>query len=371
MRQAACAQRRIHGGNPWELLRASGLAKERILDCSVDVNPLGFPPAVRSIILDHLDDIGSYPDPNASELREAIAAHHQIPSETILPGNGVAELIGLLTQRGRVKHGVVIVPTFGEYEWMLERCGAALVTRPTVEAEGFQLDLTCVDSAVLDKTDVVFLCNPNNPTGTLTPQADVLALARRCREHGVWLVVDESFIEFLEHPAAVSVVEEAARVEHLLVLRSLTKFFAVPGLRLGYAVAAPSILEDLRALQSPWPLNTFALAVGARLFQETTYAASSRRMIAALRDELYGALNTVPGLRPFPSMTNFLLCKLTTPQCPSSALSERMARQGIVIRNCDSFTGLAPGRFVRLAVKTRAENHRLVAALRGALPHVG
>ncbi len=363
---------RIHGGNPWVLMRRHGFARHEVLDFSVDVNPLGFPPVVRSAITDHLEDIRCYPDPEAREFRDAVAAEHGIAAEAVLPGNGVAELISLVAQARPGATTVIIVPAFGEYAWAMAQGGATIRSAPTAEAAGFQLHLADHDWAkLLQGAGVVFLCNPNNPTGAAATREAVLELARRCRAAGAWLVVDEAFVEFAEYPNALSVVGDASRLEQVIVLRSLTKLFAIPGLRVGYLVAAPAIVERLRALQPAWPLNTFAAVVGTQVLQQSAYVAQSRRLIATLRDELAQLLGAVPGVRVFPSATNFLLCKLLDPAVASSELCDRLAAQGVLLRSCDSFTGLEPGRFIRVAVRTREDHRRLVGALQQVLAHAG
>jgi len=370
MAQISLAQTRSHGGNLWELRRQRRGSKNQILDFSVDINPLGFPAVVRAVILEHLDEIRYYPDPDACEFRDAIAAHHRVPVETILPGNGAAELISLLARVRQANKVLIIVPTFGEYEWAMNQVGATILPVHTTEASGFHLEMTQHDwPQLLDGVDLVFLCNPNNPTGVAIPKDAVLELARRCREAGAWLIVDEAFVEFVEQPDAMSVVSDASRQEHLIVLRSLTKLFAIPGLRLGYVVASPLIVERLRALQPAWPLNTFALAVGAEVLQQFDYVARSRRLVIERRDELTRLLGTLPHLRPLPSVTNFLLCKLMDAEITSSALCDQLAGQGLLLRNCDSFTGLEPGRFIRVAVRTQEENLQLVSVLHKVLNH--
>ncbi|MBI2495967.1 MAG: threonine-phosphate decarboxylase [Candidatus Omnitrophica bacterium] len=356
---------RIHGGNPWELIRRRRFSKDEIVDFSVDLNPLGFPAGVRDAVLKCLDDIQCYPDPDARALSQAIAAYHQVPVEVVLPGNGSAELITLVTRLQPLTKALVVVPTFTEYEWAAEQAGAVVSYQSLEEADGFQLNVAAANwPDGLRGVDLVFLCNPNNPTGIALPKDKVLQLAHRCLAAGALLIVDEAFMEFVEQPELCSVVPDAASLSHVMVLRSLTKLFAVPGLRLGYLVACPSIVERLRALQQPWPLNTFALAVGAQLFNETDYIGRSRRTITALRGELDRSFRAIPGLAPFPSVTNFILCKLTDERITSDELCERLARRGILIRNCDDFTGLEPGRWIRLAVRTQDENARLTAALR-------
>ncbi|MBI3324772.1 MAG: threonine-phosphate decarboxylase, partial [Candidatus Omnitrophica bacterium] len=362
------ARTRTHGGNPWELARQYGFSHREIVDFSLDINPLGYPPSLRAAILDHVDDLRYYPDPEAVALRKALSAQHGIPLDTILPGNGSAELIGLLTHLRPVTTALVISPTFSEYEWAVEQMGATVRHVLTTEPDAFQLRVADEPwPELLQDVGLVFLCNPNNPTGTSLSRTRVLQLAQQCHRAGAWLIVDEAFVEFVEHPNEISVVREAADLDHLIVLRSLTKLFAVPGLRLGYLVASPSLVARARAFQPPWPLNTFALAVGARLLSETEYVSRSRRALAELREAFQRSLSTLPGLRPFPSTTNFILCKLTTSEITSDQLCERLARQGILIRNCDSFTGLESGRFIRIAVRTQEDNARLVAALRELL----
>lgn len=359
------AHPRVHGGNPWQLVRQQGGLYQDIVDFSVDVNPRGFPASVRTAILAHLEDLRTYPDPEALELREAIAAHHGVMPEVVLPGNGAAELIMLLARLPNVHRAVIITPTFGEYAWAVEQAGGTALHLPTDEAEGFKLRLDTFDwNQHLDSNTLVFLCNPNNPTGVLVPREVTDDLASRCSEAGARLVVDESFIELLEDPARASVVAEAGSSEHVIVLRSLTKCFGIPGLRLGYLIGSPSLVDALRELQPAWPLNTFALSVGVRLFQETAFLAKFRRDITALREAFAQELRNLLGLRPLPSVTNFILCKLTRAELTAEWLCEQMAHCGLLIRNCDSFPGLAPGRFIRIAVRSQEDNHRLLCALR-------
>ena len=363
---------RTHGGNPWKLMREHGLTRRQILDFSLDVNPLGFPEIVRSAILDHVEDLARYPDPDALALREAIANYHQVPWETILPGNGSAELIPLVTRLRPGATVLVVVPTFTEYAWAAEQDGATVVSHPLDEACGFQPDGSAEGWAErLRGVDLVFLCNPNNPTGVALSTDDLLWVADRCRARGCLLVVDEAYVEFTDRPQDITVLPEAPRHDHLIVLRSLTKPFAVPGLRLGYLVASGSLVERLRAMQQPWPLNTFAITVGTELLKQEDYLARSQQLLRALRPAAVGALAAIPGLKPFPTAANFALCRIERPTITSDQLTQRLAGQGLLIRNCDSVPGLEPGRFIRLAIRRPEENERLYTALREALRHAG
>ena len=354
---------RIHGG------QAEGLP---LADFSVDINPFGCPESVRSTILSALDTIERYPDPRAHALREAFAAPHHLGAGSILPGNGSAELIGLIVQALRPARALIVVPTFTEYAWALEQAGATIHDALTQEADGFQWpDPRAAWIPPLDEIDLVFLCNPNNPTGVAIPRAQVLALAARCEATRTTLVVDEAFVEWTDAPEQISVASAVSDYEHLIVLRSLTKLFAVPGLRLGYLAAPPERVDLLRDHQPAWPLNALAIAVGQQLMKETAYADRSRRLVRQCVQTLSKALSHLPGLRPFPSSTNFIFCKLATPHLTSEELCAQLALQGCTVRNCDDFEGLAPGRFIRIGVRTPADNDRLVSALREILHHAG
>jgi threonine-phosphate decarboxylase len=165
------------------------------------------------------------------------------------------------------------------------------------------------------------------------------------------------------------VLPEALALRHVIVLRSLTKWWAIPGLRLGYLVAAPPLVNTLRALQQPWPVNALAMAVGVELFRQPDDRQDLRQRLREWREVFFRALAAIPGLTRFPTTTNFVLCKLETSHLTSGELTQRLADRGLLIRNCDSFSGLAPGRFIRIAVRTPDENERLLAALREGLRH--
>ncbi|MDP3722172.1 MAG: threonine-phosphate decarboxylase CobD [Candidatus Omnitrophota bacterium] len=359
------ARQRVHGGDPWRLMRETGAPRAQILDFSVDVNPLGSPASVRSLILGQMEAIQDYPDPEAVALREALSAAHHLSPEMILPGNGSAELIGLLGRSQPMTRALVVAPTFTEYEWALQHAGVVVQRAFTEEARGFRLEWdTGTWRQALEGVGLVVLCNPNNPTGVALPKADVLHLAQACEDAGVQLVIDEAFVELTDRPEEISVLPQVRELGHVVVLRSLTKCFAIPGLRVGYVVASPSVVERLRALQQPWPLNTFAIAVGAELFKETDYLARSRRLLRELRQSFQQALGRLSGLRSFATDVNFVLCKIERSDLTSSDLCRRLAEQGILIRNCDSFTGLESGRFIRMAIRLPEENARLLGALR-------
>lgn len=311
--------KRLHGG-------ASDPTQ---LDFSANVNPLGVPDRVRAVLADGASRVDRYPTPDAREFAAAIARHYGIPSQCVLPGNGASDLIYLVARLFAGRPGRVVVPAFTEYE---DAC----------EASGIPLDHT--------PPEVTFLGNPSSPEGRLSPREDILRL------NGT-LVVDEAFMDFVGERESLLV--SAAEDPRLIVLRTLTKFYAIPGLRLGFLVAAPETVAKLRLLQPPWSVNSLAEAAGVAALEEHEYGDFTRRFVRERREELSKGLKS-SGLEPLPSVTNYILCRV-----PDAAiLCAELLKRGIVGRNCDSFTGLEKNRYVRFAVRKRSDNERLIAALK-------
>ncbi|NLL18150.1 MAG: aminotransferase class I/II-fold pyridoxal phosphate-dependent enzyme, partial [Clostridia bacterium] len=247
-----------HGGNLKEAARLYGLGEEDFLDFSANINPLGPSPQVWDAIRQALPGITHYPDPEAIELKEALASHLGVPAGQVVLGNGGAELIYLISRFFMPKRIVLTAPTFGEY---------GQGTPPEVEilrinlnaGAGFPLDIENFKH-VLEKDDLVFIGNPNNPTGVLTPREQVLKLASLAGEAGAVLVVDEAFMDFVINSQTVA--REVEGYPHLIVVGSLTKIFALPGLRLGYLVAGEPLATQFERLLPPWRINSLAQAAG-------------------------------------------------------------------------------------------------------------
>lgn len=311
--------KRLHGG----------ASDPTLLDFSANVNPLGMPDRVRAVLADGASRVDRYPTPDAREFAAAVARHHRIPAQCILPGNGSSDLIYLVARHFAGRPGRVVVPAFTEYE---DAC----------EVSGIPLDHA--------SPEVTFLGNPSSPEGGLRLREDVLALDGT-------LVVDEAFMDFVHERESLLV--RAAEDPRLLVLRTLTKFYAIPGLRLGYLVAVPETISKLRMLQPPWSVNALAEAAGLAALEEHDYAEFTRRFVRERREELSTGLRN-SGLEPFPSVANYILCRVAD----AALLCGELLKRGIVARNCDSFTGLEKNRYVRFAVRKRSENERLVAALK-------
>lgn len=351
-----------HGGNVFAIARSLGVQPEDILDFSASINPLGPAPGVREALLRAFNSIGHYPDSDCTELREALARVHGVEPANICVANGSTELIYLLPRMAPGKRALVIAPSFSEYAKALTRDGWSVDRFVLASADGFTLPLERLEKSIRKGYDLLILGNPGNPTGRLYRLPEVEALLSLCRAAGCFLAIDEAFMDFCEEESAK---HHAAVRDGSIVLRSLTKFHALPGLRLGYAIASAMTIARLAAFREPWSVNTPAQAAGLASLADTGYTAATRKFVADERMHLSARIAAIPGLRPFPSAANFLLVQAV--RGPSAGeLAERLHEGLILIRVCSDFPGL-DDRFFRVAVRSRNENERLVAALAAAV----
>ena len=353
----------VHGGNLWAAAQRRGIPAEEWLDFSADLNPWArdWVPAV--VVEEAWRRIQHYPDPMYLRFRQATAAWDKVEVSAILPGNGTADLIHLISRWRKAARAWIPVPTFTEYARAVRSNGGTVTPGLLSEQDDFG------GSGLLQvlkhtPVDVVFLCNPNNPTGRIWPREAVLELLEWCARNQILLVVDEAYMDLTADGLRYSLAGEAARNRHLLVLRSLTKAFGIPGLRLGYAVGHPSVIEPLQAIQPPWPVNTLAAEAGTWLLESAGEAlADSRRRLAADREEMREALSRLPQLRLFSSEANFFLACLNEHSRGAQHAADQLEKRGILIRRCDDFEGLEPDRFLRMAVRRPEENRLFVQPL--------
>jgi threonine-phosphate decarboxylase len=336
-----------------------------MLDFSASINPLGLALGAMQAVQESLKLATHYPDPDCYDLKQALGSFHGIDPECVCIGNGSTELIFLLPKALALRQALIPGPTFSEYAAAMRAVGGEASPLLALPEEEFRLCPTQVAAALGRSHDCVWLCNPNNPTGQLWAKAQVLELWEQARRVGASLIVDEAFIEYCE---ADSVVSKAPSWPGLLVLRSFTKFYGMPGLRVGYLVAEPAVIRRVEALRLPWSVNTLAQAAATASLGETSYAVRSRHLVAGERPHLAAALAEL-GLAPCPSSANFLLVRLPS-AVTSAALAAAMRCQGVLIRDCESFEGMDQ-QWIRVAVRTAAEHERLVHALKNAMAVVG
>lgn len=339
----------VHGGD-WAGYRAEFGCDA--LDFSANVSPLGLPAGVAAAITNALPTADRYPDPLCRQLRAALAGAEGVPADWILCGNGAADLIFRLALAVRPRRALLPAPTFAEYEAALQTVGCAVQCVFLREENEFAVTEEFID-AVTPETDIVFLCQPNNPTGQVTPPALVERLVRRCAECGAVLAVDECFLDFLPDRDAWTAKQLLRDAPQLVILKAFTKLYAMAGVRLGYALCGDAtLLEKMRGAGQPWAVSSLAQAAGLAALQETAYAGAVRALIAEQRPRMAAGLRAL-GLRVMDGQANYLLFRATPD------FGEKLRRRGAVVRSCANYPGLDAA-WYRTAVRTAEENTRLL-----------
>jgi L-threonine-O-3-phosphate decarboxylase len=368
----------MHGGNLAWAAKLADCSPSLILDFSASINPLGPPPSAIAAIQAHLPALRDYPDPQCGQLRQALGEFHQIPPDWILPGNGSAELLTWASRDlAELAAVYLLTPAFGDYYRALKAFKANVIDCPLeLEAKsqepkaksqetGDENGQTTVQTEESSEAESIppfglLLNNPHNPTGQLFAVETILSYL----EQFTLVVVDEAFMDFLPPDQQQSLIDRVADYSNLVILRSLTKFYSLPGLRLGYAVAHPDRLRRWQEWRDPWSVNTLAAAAGVAVVQDTAFQQQTWDWLETARSQLFQGLSNLPGLQTQPGAANFLLVQSDRSVVE---LQKRLLQQHrILIRDCLSFPELGD-RYFRVAVRTEEENQRLLAGLREIL----
>ena len=334
-----------HGGD------FSGLSG--ITDLSVNLNPMGMPDSLRDKAIKSIYDCEKYPDPYCRRFAAAVAQSTGVTDEQVVCGNGAADLIYRTVNALKPKKASVITPTFTEYEKALEEAGCEVKRIRLSEEKDFELDEETALRACED-TDMVFICSPNNPTGRAVKQGILRAMAEKCKENDIWFVCDESFIWFAELFSKKTIIKDLN--EKCMVIRSLTKMYAMPGIRVGYMVCGSAdAAYRIRMCGQCWSVSVTAQVVGAEAARMSGYDGVTSAFVAGERAFLQRELERI-GIKYYPSDVNFVLFRL------GEGYVEKLFRFKVLIRECSDFDGL-DGSYYRAAVRTREENERLIYAL--------
>ena len=348
-----------HGGNLRALALRAGLDQEHVLDFSASVNPLGPPDGLRAALARATDRLVHYPDPDCTELVQLLAHHYHVSSDQIVVGNGSSEILYALARACDYDRAVIPVPAYIDYATAAATAGREVRFLPLDESAAFALDWPKLESELRPR-DLTFLGQPNNPTGRLFDCDEFRGVATRHPD--VTFVVDEAFADFVDGYRSLAEPLPPGTI----VVRSLTKFYAVPGLRLGCAVASPEMVLRIKRHISPWSVNSLAQESAACLLADSDYAQRTVALVCQERRWLCERLAELPGLYVYPGAANFLLVRLDRKDVDAAGLAPRLLAQGIAIRTFGASQHL-DGRFFRVAVRTRNENERLIAALQDVL----
>lgn len=334
-----------HGGDIY--------SREISLDFSANLNPSGMPEGVKTALKNSVSEWENYPDPLCRKLCKALSEYENFPIENIVCGNGAADLIYRLVKAVNPKKVIVTAPTFSEYEKALSENGTEILHYYLSEKYDFAIDkgiLNVLDSS----TDMIFLCNPNNPTGQYVPKDILKSVAEKCLENNIILVCDECFLSFVTDGKSKSIRHFLNK--NVIILNAFTKIYSMAGLRLGYALfGSTELAETVQKTGQYWSVSTPAQIAGIAALNEKNYIEKTVQLINKERDFLTVELQKF-GFRVFKSEANFILFRCDMP------LDELLLREKIAIRNCGNYEGLSDGYF-RIAVRNHEENAMLITAI--------
>jgi L-threonine-O-3-phosphate decarboxylase len=356
-----------HGGNIAWAASLAGCSPLEILDFSASINPLGPPQSAIAAIQANWDSLAHYPDPRYLDLRQVIAAHHQIDPDWVLPGNGSAELLTWASRElAELPSTALITPAFGDYFRALKSFGATLhpcpialscpLTAPLTASQGVAFTASPNLPSSLTNAAGLLLNNPHNPTGAMFSVEAILPLLERFS----LVVIDEAFMDFVLPHQQQSLIAFITQYPNLVILRSLTKFYSLPGLRLGYAIAHPDRLQRWQEWRDPWSVNVLAAAAAIAVLQDTAFQLHTYDWLEQTRSPLYHQLANIPGLHPLPAVANYFLIQSDYPVLQLQ--QELLKQHKILIRDCTSFPELGD-RYFRIAIRTPPENNRLLKGL--------
>jgi threonine-phosphate decarboxylase len=345
--------------------RTSGRRLTQWIDFSASINPLGPSPRAIRAIVSALDLTSHYPDPDCVALRQALAAHYRCAPEQLLIGNGSTEFIHLLPRILPIRRALIIGPAFAEYARAVSLAGGRLLSVNATRDEQYRPPFNRVLETLRKEGtdfDAVFLCQPNSPTGLAWDVEHVLELIHAAQRRQASVIVDETFVEYCQEQSVLPLLN---RMPNVLVLRSFTKFYALPALRAGCLVGSAKVVRRFRHAQPPWSVNTLSQAAVLSSITDIRYAARSRVFMERERPRFSQALESLPGITVFPSKANFLLLELPVGHS-APHIATALRQRGVLIRDCSRMEALT-SRMIRVAVKTTSENQRLVAMLRRVL----
>lgn len=367
----------FHGGNIYKIFREKNI--DKILDYSSNINPYGLPENLKKEIFEKLFVLERYPDPDYIELREKIAEKNNLNIENIIVGNGATEIIFLFMKILSPKKVLIVSPTFGEYERAIK---ASTLANDSLEinyfelkeAENFVLNIKNLETELENNYDLLILCNPNNPTGQFLKLKKLEEILKICEQKNTKLFVDEAFVEFVEDWENESIINSKENKENLFVIRAFTKFFAIPGLRLGYGICFnKNLLKKMLEKKEPWSVNNIADLAGQTVLDDENYIQKTKEWIKDQKKYMYENLNKIEGLRAYKTEVNFILLKIEDNLLEKGLdvknLREKMLEKGILIRDASNFIYLDKHYF-RLAIKDKPNNKKVIETLTSILKNI-
>lgn len=354
----------FHGSDIEKISEYYHINKESIHNFSGNVNPLGLSKNLETKLIENIHLVTQYPDPDYLELKANIATYTDSKEEYVILGNGTTELIAHYIDYVRPKKVLIVGPTYSEYEKKSKTLQASIVYFPLKAEDNFKLQINDLLEEITKDIDLLVLCNPNNPTATLTASVDFYPILDHCKKNNTYILIDETYMDFVKEAREVSAIPLVESYSNLMVLRGFSKFFSAPGLRLGYGITSDlSCHSSIANQRHHWSINSLSAFAGKELLIDKAFIEESLTYIENERKRIEMQLLTFPKIKIFPNHANFFLVELTDPNHSSFDLFEYLIHKGLMVRDTGSFPFLH-GQYFRFCILKEEENTMLLKAIK-------
>ena len=351
-----------HGGNIDEVCRELCIDRENIIDFSANINPLGLSNSVKESILKSIDIIVNYPDITYYNLKKEISNYENINMENLFLGNGAAECIFNVVRAINPKNTLLLAPSFSEYEEAIKSIKSNIEYYFLKEENKFRIDNEIL-KRLTSNIDLLFICNPNNPTGVLTSKIHLEKIIKKASQNNIYVVVDESFMDFVKDSYKYSVKELLNKYTNLVIIKSVTKFYAIPGLRMGFGITKnKELLKNVDSVTMAWNVNSLASEATISGLRDKEYIEETIDYVQKEKEYLCNNLSKIKSINIFEPSVNFIFFSIDK----DIDLKKELLKQGIIIRSCSNYNGL-DNSFYRIAVRTREENDKILKVLNRVL----
>ncbi len=353
----------FHGSDLEAIEAVYGVKKEEITSFSANVNPLGVSPLLRQTLADKIDVITTYPDREYTSLRTCIARYAGCEPQYVIVGNGSTELISLFIQIKHPKKSLIIGPTYSEYEREISLGGGTSLYYPLKEEDNFNINVDEFLTHLHEDIDLLVICNPNNPTSTSINTNEMRMILDACKQQDIFVMIDETYIEFADNMKEIDSIPLTYYYNNLIILRGISKFFAAPGLRLGYSISGNlDLIKEINKRKNPWTINSLAEVAGTIMFTDDDYITKTKKLISSERNRIYDILCKTPNLKPYKPSANFILVKIEKETLTSQDVFDAAIKKNLMIRDCSTFPFLS-NKFFRFCFMEPTKNDELLACI--------
>lgn len=350
----------FHGSDLEKIEEIYHIPRHEITSFSANVNPIGISPKLRATLAEHIDDITGYPEREYTSLRKCIADYVDADYKNIIVGNGSSELISLFIQNLKPHKALILGPTYSEYEREVTLSGGTSRYYRLDEKHSFSVHMDSLEKQLNETVDLLIICNPNNPTSTAISRSDMRKILDICKENGIYVLVDETYVEFAEDIRLITSVPLTQYYNNIIVLRGISKFFAAPGLRLGYAVCGNrDLMKSVVGRQDPWSINTLAAVAGEIMFSDTDYIEATRSLISSERNRICKKLDQIRDVNYYEPKANFLLVKILRDDVTADMVFDAAIQKKLMIRDCSDFPFLN-NKYFRFCIMLPEKNDELL-----------